>query len=467
MMKDKINSVMFIVPPKPACGLEFAGGGAHPPYGFLCLAERIKGKIGKVSIVDCPAQKISAGRLLKIIKREQPDLIGIGAITYHVKDVYDLLAKIKAITDAVIVGGGPHLSYEYREAMDNGFDAICRFSAEESLPALIDSINKGTSPGDIAGVVYRHEGAVIVTRRGADSGDIFPIGNWELIDPSRYWWWFRSPANISLNTSRGCQKSCNFCTLPDYWGRSRRLTAAQVFAMVSLLYKKYGKRCFWFTDDDFLVDSGTFKELCRLFIESGMDIHWGFQTRCSGIIRHKEAIAQARKAGAFFVLLGVETYSNDRLGALNKDISISEIEDAGGIIDKIGLPSWNSFIVGLPQDGYAQLEETYRFAAKLNSLMVTFTPLTPIPGTRLWEQNKKDIDYSRITLYDTVLPTENMKAGALERKITQMYLRYYTRPDFFKKFLNAPPLAKKLIRRLYVSGSIMMLSRGARALFLR
>lgn len=466
MKKKKINSVMFIVPPRAICGLEFAGGGIHPPYGFLSLAGRLKGKAEKVSIVDCPARDITTGKLLRIIKSEKPDLIGIGANTFYVKNVYELLIKIKAVSDAVIVGGGPHLSYEYGEAIAQGFDIVCRFSAEESLPDLIARLNQGEPIDDIPDIAYRRNGEAAATpRRIPGPGSIFPVDNWELINPSDYWWWFRRPANISLNTSRGCRKSCNFCTLPHYWGDFRRLTVAQTFAMVDFLYRKHNKRCFWFTDDDFLTDSPAFGELCRLFIGSGLDIHWGFQTRCDNVVRHKEMIVEAKRAGAFFVLLGAETYSDRRLGMLNKNMSASDIEGAGKIIDEINLPSWNSFIVGLPQDGHAELEETYKFAARLNSLMVTFTPLTPIPGAQMWEQRKKEIDYSRLTLYDTVLPTQNLSVAALERKITQMYLRYYARPAFFKKFFRAPALARKLIRRLYLSGSMMMAARAVRAIF--
>lgn len=461
LLVSKIKSILFVVPPHPACGIELISGGVHPPYAFLSLAEWIKDIVSRINIVDCPAKKINNAELLKIIRREQPDLIGLTSLTYYSEHTLSLAKRIREISKAIIVGGGPHFSYEYETAFNNGFDVVCRFSAGDNFRRLILQLNNGQDFSSIPNLVYKKNGEIVVNRSSQTKTNIpnFSISTWQLISPDDYWWWFHSPHNISLNTSRGCGKKCRFCLLPIYWGKFSQLSALEIINTVEFLSGRYKKTYFWFTDDDFLTSSETFGEFCNLLIERNINIKWFFQTRCDRVVQHKALLRKARAAGAFFVLLGAETYSDRRLKELNKNLTAYEVEQANKILDDLGFLVWNSFIVGLKNDGEEELKRTYTFAKKLNSLIVTFTPLTPVPGIELWDSQKENLEYSKISMYDSVLPTSKLTRKQLDKKILSMYIRYYTRVLILRKLLSASVFVKKIVLRFYTSGSVVAISR--------
>lgn len=140
-----------------------------------------------------------------IVKERPPKLIGLSATTYEFLQAINMAKAFKKINKHIpIIMGGPHVSYNYEEAlMNEEIDLVSRFEGEETLAEIIknyDGMNF-KNLDKIKGIAYRKEGRVIVTqqREFVDLNSI-PSINYLDIRPERY-----KKSGI-LMTSRGCMR---------------------------------------------------------------------------------------------------------------------------------------------------------------------------------------------------------------------------------------------------------------------
>jgi len=93
----------------------------------------------------------------------------------------------------------------------------------------------------------------------------------------------------------------------------------------------------------------------------------------------------ARRAGCKLISYGVETGSNSGLQILNKGITIKDIEKTFYITKKSGILSSAYFMLGCPhKKTLKDIEETIKFAKKLDPDYVIFSLLTLYPNTKLY-----------------------------------------------------------------------------------
>ncbi len=94
------------------------------------------------------------------------------------------------------------------------------------------------------------------------------------------------------------------------------------------------------------------------------------------------------------------------------------------------------FIIGLPGDTEETMERTIRFAIELDPLVANFSMMTPFPGTKVYEQVKREGRLLMETWEDYVFfegraryEMGDMTVELLERKWREAYRRFYLRPS--------------------------------------
>ena len=100
-------------------------------------------------------------------------------------------------------------------------------------------------------------------------------------------------------------------------------------------------------------------------------------------------------------------------------------------IHRAGVYIWGSFMFGTDNDTTAVFEDTLRFTLDNGLYSGSFTILTPLPGTALFEQMKAagrltDMDWSRYTFWDVVYRPKNMTGDELARGVAWMYGQFYS-----------------------------------------
>jgi len=125
--------------------------------------------------------------------------------TAQANEVYNEVSH--AQVDAIFIAGGPHPSAKPREALEF-FDYVVIGEGEETLPELIDVLQKGKSSAGVLGIAYKENGQVIFTgyRPMVDLDSYPPFGR--ILAP--------------LEISRGCPWGCAYCQTPRLCGSKMR-----------------------------------------------------------------------------------------------------------------------------------------------------------------------------------------------------------------------------------------------------
>lgn len=124
-------------------------------------------------------------------------------------------------------------------------------------------------------------------------------------------------------------------------------------------------------------------------------------------VANPELFVKWRKIGLVQVFVGMESFSDERLGNLHKEISVGQQRETVRILHDLGLTVYANFMVDtdFTREDFARLTAHVR---QLELRHVGFSVLTPLPGTELYRQRRHELVTENPELYDmvhAVLPT--------------------------------------------------------------
>jgi radical SAM superfamily enzyme YgiQ (UPF0313 family) len=116
---------------------------------------------------------------------------------------------------------------------------------------------------------------------------------------------------------------------------------------------------------------------------------------------------QWRDIGLTQVFVGMESFSDRRLEGLNKGITTKQQAQAVKILDELGILLYANFIVD-PAFSREDFRELVRYVRMLDLKYASFSVLTPLLGTALYNERESELLTKRHEMFDfmhTVLPT--------------------------------------------------------------
>jgi radical SAM superfamily enzyme YgiQ (UPF0313 family) len=190
-------------------------------------------------------------------------------------------------------------------------------------------------------------------------------------------------------------------------------------------------------------------------MKDGLKINYFAFMRADNILRDERSgvFKELVRSGLSHVCVGVERADEDDVLGLNKRFAAGEtVEECFKVLSKY--PSvfrQATFIVGLENDNRKTLMRQVEFARRLKADYPAFHPLTPVPGTLLWDEMKRsgkleNVDFSHFDWATPILPTKYLSIDELDDIAYEMN----------KAFANLNWLLKGLFsrhtykRRLYV-----------------
>jgi radical SAM superfamily enzyme YgiQ (UPF0313 family) len=336
---------------------------------------------------------------------DRPDVVGITFMTGLAPRAYELAAHFKA-AGAVTVAGGFHSTLCTEEVMRH-FDIVVAGEAEGVWPKVLEDIEAGSFEP--------------LYRSSPDQGlDLVPVPRRELRKPkSKYY--------VTINavqTGRGCNHNCKFCSVTSFFGQRFRTRPLQ---NVLAELKTIG-RDFMFVDDNIIADPEYAR---RLFIAMApMKKRWISQ--CSiEIADDPELLRLAKKAGCYGLFIGIETLSEENLAVVEKGFNDSkDYLKRIKAIHRAGIGVQAGMIVGLDSDDVTVFERNLRFLQKSGIEALQLAILTPQPGTRLrseFEQAGRiiDNDWSHYDYRHTVIKPARMSPEELQAGADWLYRQYY------------------------------------------
>jgi anaerobic magnesium-protoporphyrin IX monomethyl ester cyclase len=434
--------VMFIEPPR-----EFwfvMGEYVPPPFGIIQLAAYLEREIKDIDIevLDCTAQNLGWNEIEKEIASFNPDIVAASAFaTCNVYLILRTLEIAKKIDPEILtISGGQYFTATVQESLEKypEIDVIVRGEGEETLKELVKNHNEKLKFTGIAGLSFRHNGKIIHNEDRPLIKDLhdLPYPGYHFVKDLVHKYHFAAMAGMDapyalVEGARGCSHNCTFCTQWKHWGGVWRLkTPERIADEIEFCYNEYGSRFIWLTDDDFGPGKRANVLADELLKRNLKDLMLFFQWRCDDVIKHKHVLPKLRKAGLYWVMVGVESPRESTLKDFRKEINAQQAVKTIGLLKENDIFSHAMFVIGERKDTTESIEETRKFADELDPDFGIFTALTPFPGTEIYEEAKRNgwIKEDNLSYYDmahAIMPTETLSVGEVQEELYECYRSFY------------------------------------------
>jgi radical SAM superfamily enzyme YgiQ (UPF0313 family) len=325
----------------------------------------------------------------------EPACVGISFMTAGAPRAYELATEFRA-RGIPVMAGGYHPTFLPNEAA-RYFDAVCVGDAEPSWPLMLRDMERGELKP-----VYRSD--PLASLEG------LPLPRRDLLDPHEYF------TRNSVQAARGCPHRCAFCSITSFYGAHyRHRPVPEVLAEIAGLQ---GKTVI-FIDDNLVVDRAYALELFRGL--AALHKHWYSQAELS-VAQDPELLDAAIASGCKGLFVGLESLSDHSLNSVEKgfcrpDEYLRSLErlHRNGIMVEAGI------VFGFDEDGPEVFQRTLNFLLDAHVEIAQITPLTPFPGTplfqRLWQEERLlTTDWRYYDLYHVVfqplrMAPEELQAG--------------------------------------------------------
>ncbi len=236
-----------------------------------------------------------------------------------------------------------------------------------------------------------------------------------------------------MEITRGCPRDCTFCTAIRVSGRIMR--HRPVDEVVDEIERRRLKR-FFLTDDNFGLNFRTSPEYITQLFDAleKLDLNgWTAQAEMM-VGKFPELLAHARRAHLDKFFIGFESVNSGNwrdLGGKSK----GNVEEYRRIINAVhahGIGVVGLFVLGLDGDTPAVFETTWDFVRQSELDSVSFTIMTPYPGTELrreYAEQDRLLPNQPWSKYDTahvVFQPKQMTVEQLRRGYDWICRRAYT-----------------------------------------
>jgi radical SAM superfamily enzyme YgiQ (UPF0313 family) len=430
-MKVLLANPINVMPPDPALF------GLSQPIHLMYIASYLESKGHDVKIFDTVIDK-SVKRFVDSIKKFNPDLVGIGAISPTIYSAWDTAELVKKHTDAKIVMGGDHVTFLPGETLQccPYVDFVARGEGEITTVELLRYLNGKKKLKEIKGISYKNNNKIIHNppRPWIKNLDELPYPAWHLVDMYKYIQIVGRAA--LLVSSRGCSRGCSFCISSRKLGLAWRSRSAEsvVNEMIELAGRYPKLDTIVSIDDNFMWDTKRVQEICDLLIKKKFDMPWICQGRSDTIVEGgKNLVDKMAKAGCMAIQIGVESPFKDRLEAVNKGVEKNQSVQAVNLVKNAGIAVRATFLFGFEGETPQKMYQTYEFAKNvINSQAVQFTILTAFPGSPYFEEVKHKLithDWRRFTVSHQFLNYD----FDVEKEMSKLYIKYHLRPRLLKE----------------------------------
>jgi radical SAM superfamily enzyme YgiQ (UPF0313 family) len=299
-------------------------------------------------------------RLTPVPFEAPADLVAITVETYTARRAYQIARRYRA-RGCLVVLGGYHASFLPDEALQHA-DAVVIGDAEPVWADVVRDARDG-----------RLQPRYRADREPPLDGVRFDR---DIFRGLPY------PRIAAVQVGRGCRYACDFCSIHAFYGsRVRYRPIADVAGEIASL----DRRNVLLVDDNLFVNRQMASRLFQALIP--LRIRWGCQISID-VADDPELLALMARSGCIAALVGFESLDPDNLRQMNKGWTLRHQSVSAAIarFHRHGIMVYGSFIFGYDQDTPASIGRTVDFALASRLFLANISPLTPMPGSRLYDR---------------------------------------------------------------------------------
>ncbi len=260
----------------------------------------------------------------------QPDIVGVTAYTPDVYTAISILRKVKRHnSDILTVVGGHHATMVPQDFQKEFIDVIViGGEGHHIFRELVNAYEDKGDLGKIRGLAFSQNGELFFTSEREISTSLnetsFPARDLTKSYRDKYFRGTWRPV-ASIMTSRGCPYRCNFCSVWKYeQGKYRVRSPEDVVNELMNIEETYISIC----DDNCLQDIKRAERIYKIVKERNIKKIYKLISRSDTIVRHPDIIEKWKEIGMELMLIGIESFRDEELEAMNKRSSVYINEEA-------------------------------------------------------------------------------------------------------------------------------------------
>ncbi|HEU5179395.1 MAG TPA: B12-binding domain-containing radical SAM protein [Candidatus Polarisedimenticolia bacterium] len=336
-----------------------------PPLGLITVAALLP-KSWELRLVDLDAQPLHDEDL------KWADVVMLTGMLVQRPSLHEVLKRCRKLGVRTVVGG-PYATAVPDELQDA--DHVFVGEGEEMVPTLAADLEAGRAKPR-----YQETGKPDMMSS--------PLPRYDLLKPGAY-------HQMSLQYSRGCPFSCEFCDIIVMYGRKPRTKSpAQVIAELEAIRQTGFAGDVFFVDDNFIGNKKLVKELLPEVAA------WRDRTRpplefyteaSVNLADDLPLVDMMTRAGFTAVFMGIETPSPEALKETHKlqNLRRDLVEQVHSLLDR-GLDVWAGFILGFDNDGPDSFDQMIQFIQNAAIPYAMVGVLSALPHTPLYERLEKE-----------------------------------------------------------------------------
>ncbi|ACL06629.1 Radical SAM domain protein [Desulfatibacillum aliphaticivorans] len=365
------------------------------PIGLGYLAEALRTSRGdEVKILDARRWRLSDKRLAAEVRRFNPDVIGISALTLDSPDASRSAAVVKSVLPGVpVILGGPHASACGKAVLDDpSLDYAVIGEGEETLVDLMNALDGGGALDAIPGLAFKTPDGPVYNGPRDMIQDVDALNPaWDLIGPENYFSrlgkhtqnrFIKHRKSLSVFTSRGCPYHCIFCH--NVFGKQFRARSPEaVTAEIAMLKDRYGVREIEILDDCFNLSKTRAAAICESILDNRLNLDFSLPNGVRGDVMDEELWDLFKEVGVFRVSFAPEVASPRMQKLVRKNADLDKMRQSIAMAADRGIVSMGFFMMGFPTETYEEMLMTADYAARSRLHFALFMYLNPFPGTEV------------------------------------------------------------------------------------
>lgn len=413
--------VLLVRPPVPPRTIGLKNVMICEPLELEYVAAGLEGH--EVQIMDMILERGFERRLREF----RPDVVGTSCYITGVNEVKKLCRTVKRHSPTCFtVVGGVQAARCPDDFIEPAIDCIALGDGTTVMKQIVDALDAGRPLTEIPGLALRHERHLHRTAPAdyMPDPDSLPLPRRDLVAHlrHRYYYAFHQPVAL-MKTTWGCWYKCNFCYT---W----RITDGRVYSRspesIAEELEAIDADDVYIVDDIFIINRGRLSRLAGLIRERGIQKNLLVYSRADFICENEDVIAEWASLGLRAVFIGLEASTDRELESMDKRCTADKNRLAIEILRRNGVDTYGSFIPH-PEYELEDWERLWSFIDETGLYYVNISPMTPYPGTTIWEQYRRDVTVPRSAheLWDlshVLLPTR-MPLRAYYWQLIKLYAK--------------------------------------------
>ena len=387
-------------------------------YLISNIPDDIKGETD-AEIIDMILEK---GSFEEVVYKKKPAFIVFTGYITHVGIIKQMAETAKKIIPSVKTGvGGVHAEVVPEDFESEYIDFVYYKNGIDNFNITLRGLINKKSINEIKEEINIEDKKVIFDYKYPDRNSVKKYRK-------KYYYMFHNPCAL-IKTSFGCPYNCSFCFCKE-------ITQGQYFTReMDDIIKELSsieEEEVYIVDDDFLYDRNKLESFIAGLKLNNIKKKFLVYGRADFIAQNKDIIAKLKEVGLQAVIVGIESVRAGDLKDYKKGTTVEINEKCIQILQELDIELYATLIIPLDfkKEDFSELVSWLR---KLNIKFVNLQPLTPLPGTEIFESYKNSLlaDRQRFEVWDmahVVLKPRYMSIRAFYAEILKAYYKVVMRP---------------------------------------